>query len=151
MLYWSMKLWFFFLCIRFSSQDDQMQPWTITFINCPCNLLQNVGKVVWCLHYFLHHHQLQNMEKMVWCALACIACLKTFVMHQHPLKKNGRKKMFDAHLLASQSLTKNVRGAAHVETNLEPNSGNTAPPFWSERYLKQIEIFSHREQEKVSI
>ena len=59
-----------------------------------------------------------------------LACLLDNLYHASAsIAKKVEKKMFDAHLLASQSLTESVRGAAHVETNLKPNSGNTAPPF----------------------
>ena len=90
-----MKLWLFFLCIRLSSQDDQMQPWTITFINCPRNLLQNVGKVVWCLYYFVHHHPLQNMKKKWFDAglLASLACLLDNLCHASAsIAKKWKKK-----------------------------------------------------------
>ena len=95
--------------------------------------MQNVGKVVWCLHYFLHHHLLQNMEKMVWCALACL--LDNLCHASASIAKKMEKKLMRAclHHILCQKLS--VRDAVYVETNLESNSGNQAPPFWSGRYI----------------
>ena len=62
--------------------------------------------------------------------LASLACLLDNLCHASAsIAKKWKIFFLDAHLLASQSLAESMRGAAHVETNLEPNSGNTAPPF----------------------
>ena len=127
-----MKL--FFVWIRLSIQGDHMQPLTITFIaiyHLSSQSIAECGKG--CLMSSLLCASASNAEngKKNSLMVACLHRLLDNLYHASAsiAKKMEKKILMRAclHHILCQKLS--VRDAVYVETNLESNSGNPAPPF----------------------